>query len=89
VPRGYGYGVSMGAWVLDYLSNWAGETGIVQHCNVRYVNPAFVGDVTYMTGRVTKKQPHAGKGIVTIDVEMKNQDGFLMAKGPAEIVLPL
>ena len=29
------------------------------------------------------------KGIVTIDVEMKNQDGFLMAKGPAEISLAL
>jgi hypothetical protein len=26
---------------------------------------------------------------VTIDVEMKNQDGSLMAKGPAEVLLPL
>jgi acyl dehydratase len=91
VPRGYGYGASMGAWVLDYLSNWAGELGMVQHCNIRYVFPAFVGDVTYLTGKVTKKQiVQAGRrGIVTIDVEMKNQDGFLMAKGPAEISLPL
>jgi acyl dehydratase len=91
VPRGYGYGASMGAWVLDYLTNWAGEGGMVQHCNVRYMFPAFVGDVTYLTGRVTKKQiDQPGKrGIVTIDVEMKNQDGSLMAKGPAEVLLPL
>ena len=27
MPRGYGYGASMGAWVLDYLANWAGEWG--------------------------------------------------------------
>jgi len=91
VPRGYGYGASMGAWVLDYLSNWAGETGFVQHTNVRYMFPAFVGDVTYMTGKVIKKQADAAgkRCIVAIDVEMKNQDGALMAKGPAEISLPL
>ena len=91
VPRGYGYGASMGAWVLDYLSNWAGEAGMVQHCNVRYMFPAFVGDVTYLTGKVIKKQTEqAGRrSIVTIDVEMKNQDGSLMAKGPAEVSLPL
>jgi acyl dehydratase len=64
---------------------------MVRHCNVRYIFPAFVGDVTYLTGKVSKKQiDQAGaKGIVTIDVEMKNQDGFLMAKGPAEISLAL
>lgn len=91
VPRGYGYGASMGAWILDYLSNWAGELAMLRHCNARYIFPAFVGDVTYLTGKVTKKQVDqaSGKGIVTIDVEMKNQDGFLMAKGPAEIGLPL
>jgi hypothetical protein len=91
VPRGYGYGASMGAWVLDYLTNWAGELGLVTHCNVRYINPAFVGDATYLSGRVSQKQAYqaTGKGIVTIDVEMKNQDGFLMAKGPAEVSLPL
>ena len=27
MPRAYGYGASMGAWVLDYLTNWAGEWG--------------------------------------------------------------
>ena len=29
MPRGYGYGASMGAWMLDYLANWAGEWGDV------------------------------------------------------------
>ena len=27
MPRGYGYGASMGAWVLDYVAAWAGEWG--------------------------------------------------------------
>ena len=89
VPRGYGYGATMGAWVIDYLANWGGETGFVTHCDARYIGPAFVGDATFLTGRVTKKDsnPHGG-GVVTVDFEMKNQNGMLMAKGPAEIVLP-
>jgi hypothetical protein len=91
VPRGYGYGATMGAWVLDYLSNWGGELGFVVHCNARYIGPAFVGDATFLTGRVTKKEENARakNGIITVDFEMKNQSGMLMAKGPAEIRLPL
>ena len=29
----YGYGASMGAWILDYLAGWAGEWGQVVHSN--------------------------------------------------------
>jgi len=91
VPRGYGYGATMGAWVLDYLANWGGELGFVAHCNARYIGPAFVGDATFLTGRVTRKEENrrAKNGIITVDFEMKNQSGMLMAKGPAEIRLPL
>ena len=91
MPRGYGYGRTMGAWVLDYLNNWAGELGFISHCNARYIGPALTADVTYLTGKVIKKEsdPAGGYGIVTVDVEMKNQEGRLMAKGPAEVQLPL
>ena len=39
MPRAYGYGASMGAWVIDYASNWAGETGFVTHSAVQYRAP--------------------------------------------------
>ena len=61
VPRGYGYGATMGAWVLDYLANWGGERGFVTHCNARYIGPAFVGDATFLTGRVTKKESNPAR----------------------------
>jgi acyl dehydratase len=77
--------------VLDYLTNWGGELAFVVHCDARYVGPAFVGDATLLTGRVTKKEetPRANSGIVSIDVEMKNQTGMLLTKAQAEIRLPL
>jgi acyl dehydratase len=91
MPRGYGYGSTMGSWVLDYLTNWGGELAFVVHCDARYVGPAFVGDATLLTGRVTKKEEtsRTRSAIVSVDVEMKNQDGMLITRARAEIKLPL
>jgi acyl dehydratase len=90
MPRSYGYGASMGAWVIDYLSNWAGETGFVSHSKIQYRNPAFTGDVTYLNGTVTDvgDDPTSPDALVTVDVVMATQDGTVMAKGPAEVRIP-
>ena len=90
MPRGYGYGASMGAWVLDYVSNWAGETGFVTHSKVQYRNPAFTGDVTYLTGTVTDvgDDPTSADALVTVEVTMTTQDDTVMAKGPVEVRVP-
>jgi hypothetical protein len=52
MPRGYGYGASMGAWIIDYVAAWAGEWGLVTHSTAQYRNPAFTGDATFITGEV-------------------------------------
>ena len=54
MPRGYGYGASMGAWILDYLANWGGEWGDIVHSNMQYRSPALTGDVTYLDGEVVR-----------------------------------
>jgi acyl dehydratase len=90
MPRAYGYGASMGAWVLDYIAMWAGDRGLVRHSAVQYRFPAFEGDVTYLDGEVTgtRHDPTLGAGVVTIEVVMTTQDGAIMAKGPVEVELP-
>src|SRR3546814_1785698 len=45
MPRAYGYGASMGAWILDYFSGWAGEYGSLIHTNCAYRGPALCGDI--------------------------------------------
>lgn len=89
MPRGYGYGASMGAWINDYLTNWAGEWGFLVHVNSQYRNPAFTGDVTYQDGEVYDmyKDPQ-GRAIVQVQHVMTNQHGTTMARGMAEIQLP-
>ena len=89
MPRTYGYGASMGAWVLDYLAGWAGEWGQVVHCNSQYRGPAFTGDITIQTGEVIGKLVDGdGRNIVQISSKMANQIGTILATAKAEIELP-
>jgi acyl dehydratase len=90
LPRGYGYGASMGAWILDYLGNWAGEHGEILHSNMSYRSPAFTGDVTFLDGRVLELRWNdaSGQPVALVEVVMTNQRGEVMAKGSAEVRLP-
>lgn len=89
MPRGYGYGATMGAWVTDYLTNWAGEWGFLVHVNTQYRNPAFTGDATYQMAEVEAKfVDDRGRHIVQVKHVMTNQHGTTMARGVAEIELP-
>jgi acyl dehydratase len=89
MPRAYGYGASMGAWMLDYLAGWAGEWGLVVHSNCAYRGPAFTGDVTIMNATVIDKSvDDQGRSIVQVDAKMANQLGTTMATAKAEIQLP-
>ncbi len=90
VPRAYGYGASMGAWVLDYIGNWAGEKGFVTHSNISYRHPPLVGDVTYLNAEVEEKfrDGDAPQGLVKLRVQMTTQTGVQMARGMVEVKLP-
>ena len=90
VPRAYGYGASMGAWVLDYVANWAGEEGFVTHSNISYRHPPLVGDVTYLDASVEEKQEADDPkvGMAQLKLQMTTQTGVQMARGMVEVRLP-
>jgi acyl dehydratase len=90
MPRGYGYGASMGAWCLDYIAFWAGALGFVRHSNVQYRFPPFEGDVSFLDAEVVDKRldETLGAHLAVLDLVMKNQDGAVMAKGTVEVELP-
>jgi len=90
MPRGYGYGASMGAWILDYLTNWAGEWARVVHSNAQYRSPALTGDLTSLDGSVTAKEvdPTTGDHLVEVQYTMTDQHEAIMAKGKATVALP-
>lgn len=89
MPRGYGYGASMGSWILDYLSGWAGEWGQLLHVNAAYRGPALTGDVSIMDAEVTDKGvDDEGRNFVGVKFVMKTQLGATMCTATGEIELP-
>ena len=90
MPREYGYGASMGAWILDYLTNWAGEWGFVRYSNFQYRNPALTNDATFLDGEVVSlvEDRDSGRPVALVKAAMTNQDCEVMATGRAEILLP-
>jgi acyl dehydratase len=90
MPRGYGYGASMGAWVLDTLAGWAGEWGEIVHSDMQYRSPALTGDVTYLNAEVVELEPErtTDQLLATLRVVMTNQRDEVMASGRAELRLP-
>jgi acyl dehydratase len=90
MPRGYGYGASMGAWVLDYVAAWAGEWGNITHADVKYRNPALTGDASFVAGTVTGiREERRRVHVADVDVQILNQDDAVQAKGTVSVQLPI
>jgi acyl dehydratase len=89
LPRHYGFGTSIGTWILDYLGYWAGDAGFIRHANVVYRSPVFEGDVAFLNGEVTDQRVESlfGAALVTVRVRMTNQDDVVLAHGEAHIQL--
>lgn len=85
----YGYGSSMNAWFVDYLSYWAGLEGFVWHSRAQFRSPAFEGDVTYLQGEVVDKidQSAYGMPVVQVKVQQTTQDGDVILSATAEVEL--
>jgi acyl dehydratase len=90
MPRAYGYGASMGAWVTDYVAHWAGHDGFVRYSNASYRGPAYEGDVTYLDAEVVERQEEStwGTPLVRLSVKMTNQDGATLATAKVDVELP-
>jgi acyl dehydratase len=89
MPREYGYGASMGAWINDYLTNWAGHGGFLSHVRSQYRAPALAGDVTFQDAEVIDHWiDDKGRGVVQLRHVMASQAGVTTASGVGEVLLP-
>ncbi|HTR70614.1 MAG TPA: MaoC family dehydratase N-terminal domain-containing protein [Mycobacteriales bacterium] len=89
MPRGYGYGASMGAWILDFVAAWGGEWATITHADMKYRSPALTGDASFLSGVVTGvREERRRVHVADVDVVVENQDGVAQAKGSVSIQLP-
>jgi acyl dehydratase len=91
-PRGYGFGVTMGTWMLDYVANWAGEWGEIVYCRSAYRAPTLEGDLAYIDGIVKSfslDNPRGlGQPVATVEVTMTNQEQKTLATATVQVRLP-
>jgi acyl dehydratase len=87
-PMAYDYGVMRENYLQHYLTDWAGDNGIVirVHDEIRKFN--YIGDTQFITGEVTGKREEGGQALVDVAVRFVNQRGDETVKATATIALP-
>jgi acyl dehydratase len=83
LPRPYGYGSSMGTYLLDFVGNWAGHRAHVAHSDARYFAPVYAGDAHTIAGEVIDKRERGfyADREVHVRMSMTSQDGERVAAG--------
>jgi acyl dehydratase len=87
-PMAYDYGVQRQCWFYHQLSDWAGDDAciVAMQDSIRKFN--YMGDVQFLTAKVTAKREDAGQKVVDIELHMINQRDTETAYGTATIALP-
>jgi len=87
-PGAYDYGPERCSWLTHHMTNWMGDAGFLRRatCKIRRHNPE--GDLLFITGKVTGKRVEAGRHLVDIEQEARNQDGELSVVGTGTVELP-
>jgi acyl dehydratase len=86
MPGPYDYGNQRCAWFDHCVHDWMGDAGWMRRLKVRVSAPNFIGDVTWIKGKVTAKDENDSS--VTVELEAVDQRGRVTATALSEIVLP-
>lgn len=87
-PMAYDYGVMRENYLWSYLSDWAGDDGIITHVHDEIRKFNYMGDVQYVNAEVTGKRTENGQNLVDIAITFVNQRGDETVRGTATIALP-
>ncbi|MBY4898530.1 MaoC family dehydratase N-terminal domain-containing protein [Cupriavidus sp. AU9028] len=87
-PGAYDYGPERNSWLTHHLTNWMGDDGFLRksYCKIRRHNPE--GDMLFIKGTVKRKYVEAGRHLVEIEQEARNQDDELSVLGVGVVELP-
>lgn len=87
-PGAYDYGPERCSWLTHHLTNWMGDDGFLRRAvsKIRRHNPE--GDMLFIKGKVIRKFVEAGRHLVEIEQEARNQDAELSVLGSGIVELP-
>ena len=87
-PSAYDFGGQRLAWLVNALTNWCGDDGMVRGMDVRFVRFNVQGDATWCKAKITGKEIVEGEPLVFFDCWGENQDGHVTVTGTANVRLP-
>jgi acyl dehydratase len=87
-PMAYDYGVLRQAWFNHMVSDWGGDDAFIEQMedSIRKFN--YMGDVQFLTGKVTGKREQEGRFLVDLEMHMVNQRDTETAYATATVSLP-
>lgn len=78
-----------GDYYVQLLSDWAGEKGRLKKIGLQFRNFMTPGNVLTCGGRITGKSIEDGKGLIDLDLWIRNQDGVVCVPGKGVVELPI
>jgi hydroxyacyl-ACP dehydratase HTD2-like protein with hotdog domain len=78
-----------GDYYAQLLSEFAGEAGQVRKMSFQFRNFMLAGDTLDVGGRVARKYVDGGKGLVELELWIKNQNGVNCVPGKGLVALPM
>lgn len=88
LPGAYDLGPERCSWLIQGVTDWMGDNGRITKIDARYHKFNYMGDVTWVKGKVAEKNERDGKGFVTLHVECVNHRDEVTATATAEAELP-
>jgi acyl dehydratase len=85
----FGMGNLRWAYVLNALQAWVGDESEVRELSMRFRAVNHKNDVLTAVGVVTGKKQENGENLVTLDINVVNQDGVGTSPGHAVVSLPI
>jgi acyl dehydratase len=88
LPTSYDYGGMRETWLCHLLTDWIGDDGWLWRLTVQHRKFNYIGDATWLKGRVTDKRQVDGRNEVHLEVRCENQVGEITSPATAIVLLP-
>lgn len=88
LPTSYDYGAMRETWIIHALTDWMGDDAWLWKLRCEHRKFNYIGDTTWIYGRVTAKERIDGHNAVHLEVWCENQHGVVTTPATATVLLP-
>ena len=88
IPMNYDYGAMRETWLTHALTDWMGDDGWLLRLRCEHRKFNYIGDTTWVRGRVVDKVQADGRNEVHLEIGCRNQRGEETTPGTAVVLLP-